>query len=253
MAPGKRSGPAGNPGRSLAAGHRQQATADRVTRRKRLSADLPQHWLHHPGYWALSDAAWRMHTHSLMWAIGRTDGFIPDAMLPTLLAGTDAGRAAAAGELADAGLWAAVPGGWQVCGWEDSQSTVAQIEANRERERDKKRRKRASVPGGTPGGTAPGDDPGGVRHGKGNDKNALRGTENFDPQPQAGPQPDAALRLVANGTPAAPRCELCDAAVSVLRSAQCQPGAVVCVRCETEPARPADERWQSTGTTGRPW
>jgi len=138
-------------------------------RSKRLSADLPQNWLHDPLYWGLSDAAWRLLTHALMWSIGRTDGHIPAGMLPVLSPGdnpgdspgTSPGPAAAAAELCAAGIWRAAPGGWRVTDWAATQSTCEQIENNRRRERGKKQRQRARVPGGTD----PGDSTGGVRHG----------------------------------------------------------------------------------------
>jgi hypothetical protein len=124
--------------------------------RKRLSANLPQHWLHDPDYWCMSDAEWRLHTHGLMWAIGRTDGYIPAGMLAMLLPGSDADRDKALAGLPDAGRWLARPDGWQIAGWESSQSTVEEIHNNRRREREKKARQRA-VPRGTPGGESPED------------------------------------------------------------------------------------------------
>ena len=142
-----------------------QSSAPR--RRKRLSADLPQHWLHDPAYWNLSDAAWRLHTHALMWAIGRTDGQIPLSMLTMLLPGTDADRARAAQELVDAGRWADTETGWALPDWDEHQSTVEVIDNNRRRERDKKRRQRSTddVPQVVPPGTPPGESTGGVRNG----------------------------------------------------------------------------------------
>jgi hypothetical protein len=135
-------------------------------RRKRLSADLPQHWLHAPEWFCLSDRAWRLHTHALMWAIGRTDGFIPEDMLGILIRGTWEDLQGVLKELATAGHWEMVPGGWQVTRWELSQSTVEEIENNRRRERNKKRRQRASQPPRVPGGTPSWDSRQGVRHGK---------------------------------------------------------------------------------------
>jgi hypothetical protein len=129
-------------------------------RRKRLSADLPQHWLHDPMYWSLTDRAWRLHTHAHMWAIGRTDGFIPDSMLSMLLAGSDSDRELALKELVSAGLWLPVTGGWQIPRWHDTQASVEEIENHRKRWREKKQRQRANVPGGT----TQGDSPGGVRN-----------------------------------------------------------------------------------------
>ena len=136
-------------------------------RRKRLSADLPQHWLHDPVYWSLSDRAWRLHTHAHMWAIGRTDGFISEDMLTMLLPGTDAERELALKELLGSGLWARKTGGWQIPRWRDTQSTVKEIENNRRREREKKQRQRANVPPGTPRRDSPREVPPGSteRHG----------------------------------------------------------------------------------------
>lgn len=133
-------------------------------RRKRLSADLPQHWLHDPTYWNLSDSAWRLHTHALMWAIGRTNGEIPQSMLTMLLPGSDADRTRAAQELVDAGQWADTEIGWVLPDWDEHQSTIETITNNRLYERDKKRRQR-SVPYGTPLGTDAGTPPGEARTG----------------------------------------------------------------------------------------
>jgi hypothetical protein len=140
-------GPAGS-----ASGRR--VVTDAQGRRKRLSADLPQHWLHDPRYFGLSDRAWRLHTHALMWAIGRTDGFIPRDILRVLMPqGRDLARRTVP-ELVRACVWAEAPalGGWQIVEWELSQSTVGEIEKRRLREREKKQRQRANVPGGTPPG-----------------------------------------------------------------------------------------------------
>jgi hypothetical protein len=102
-----------------------------------------------------------MHTHALMWAIGRTDGEIPFSMLTMLLPGSDADRDRAVRELLAAGHWTDTPTGWRLPGWTDTQSTVAQVENNRRRERNKKRRQRANVPPGKP----PGESTEGVRNG----------------------------------------------------------------------------------------
>lgn len=114
-------------------------------RRKRLSADLPQHWLHDPAWWSLPDAAWRLHTHGLMWAIGRTDGHIPHTMLTMLLPGSDADRDLAVKALLDAGHWRAVPDGWQITDWDESQSTVEQITARRTNARERQARHRSQA------------------------------------------------------------------------------------------------------------
>jgi hypothetical protein len=117
-------------------------TENAERRRKRLSADLPQHWLREPPYWSLSNRAWRLHTHALMWAIGRTNGMIPEHMITTLLRCSDAQRLDAAAELVDAGLWKHTTDGWRVVDWNDSQSTVEQIDHNREQLRERVARHR---------------------------------------------------------------------------------------------------------------
>jgi hypothetical protein len=116
----------------------------------RISADLPQHWLHDPAYRKLSDRAWRLHTHALMWAIGQTDGHIPEDSLDLFLGNTWAWeeQRAAAKELVDAGKWKRVTGGWDIPGWQTSQSTVAQIESARRNWRESKRRQRKSAQAG---------------------------------------------------------------------------------------------------------
>jgi hypothetical protein len=126
-------------------------------RRKRLSADLPQHWLLDPTYRRLPDEAWRLLTHSLMWAIGQTDGFIPEDMLPALMDGSPEERQRAVRRLSRAGIWARAPGGWQFAEWEASQSTVAEIENRRSRDREKKQKQRANVPRGNPPGNPRGE------------------------------------------------------------------------------------------------
>ncbi len=168
-----------------------KGTDEKPQRRKRLSADLPQNWLHDPAWWGLSGDAWRLHTHALMWCIGRTDGEIPDFMLMILLP-DPLGVADAAAELVDAGHWERTEAGWRVLFWEDSQSTVEQIENRRKYERRKKDRRRtgestvdnrrespsdnrgespADVPAVVPRGKSPGDY-GTARNGK----DAPRGT-----------------------------------------------------------------------------
>jgi hypothetical protein len=110
---------------------------------KRLSADLPQQWLHALPYWDLSDRAWRLHTHALMWAIGRTNGTLPESIVPTLLHCTATELQAALAELTSAGLWHRTADGWLVIDWAASQSTVEQIEHNRKLNRERVRQHRA--------------------------------------------------------------------------------------------------------------
>ena len=131
-------------------------------RRKRLSADLPQAWLHDPVWWDLTDRAWRLHTHALMWCIGRTDGEIPESMLTVLL--PDPLEAAA--ELVDAGHWERTDTGWKVLSWEASQSTVEQIENRRAYERRKKDRRRGGDSTVDSPGDKDGDSPAVVPRGK---------------------------------------------------------------------------------------
>jgi hypothetical protein len=100
-------------------------------RLKRLSADLPRNWLFATRYRNLSDRAWRLHTHALMWAIGETDGLIGEDFLPLLVSGDWHEQRKPVDELVKARLWDRVTGGWQLTDWEASQSTVEQIEANR--------------------------------------------------------------------------------------------------------------------------
>jgi hypothetical protein len=114
-----------------------------MTRRKRLSADLPQHWLHDPVFWQLTDRAWRLYTHALMWAIGRTDGEIPSQMLSSLLPGSDEDRDLAVKELVSARLWECTPDGWRIPNWVEHQSTIEQINNQRAYQARKKARQRA--------------------------------------------------------------------------------------------------------------
>lgn len=190
---------------------------DAPGRRKRLSADLPQNWLHDPLYWGLSDAAWRLHTHALMWAIGRTDGHIPARMSPVLSPGTSPERDAAVAELCAAGVWHSAPGGWQVTDWPATQSTCEQIENNRRRERDKKRRQRASVPQGTP----PRESPEGVRHGTAR-KSSSKGSEVKQGAPRNGHEEHT--------------CADCGRPVSAMGAAQTRArlGRVLCSACSRD-------------------
>lgn len=107
-------------------------SAPQGRRPKQLSADLPRNWLTDPAYRGLSDRAWRVHTHALMWCIGQTDGFVAEEYLPLLAAGDWPEQRKPVDELVRAGRWVRVTGGWQVRDWEASQSTVEQVESNRE-------------------------------------------------------------------------------------------------------------------------
>lgn len=117
---------------------------------RRLCADLPRDWLLKVQFMRLSHAAWRMYTYGLMWAIGETDGDIPRDVLALLLPGTDEDRQLALKELLDAGLWVEISTGWRFPDWLKHQSSVAQIERNREKARLKKQQQRSrQVPRGT--------------------------------------------------------------------------------------------------------
>ena len=97
---------------------------------------------------ALSHRGWRLYTHGLMWSIGKTDGLISQNQLPMLLPhDSPANRLSAAAELVQRGLWQWVdePAGWLYPDWTDHQSTLAQIEHDREIERRKKANWRAST------------------------------------------------------------------------------------------------------------
>jgi len=113
----------------------------------RISADLPQHWLHSPSYRKLSDRAWRLHTHALMWAIGQTDGHIPEDALDLFIGNTWTWeqRREAVKELIGAGKWKRVTGGWDICDWEATQTSLAQIEGLRRKWRDDKARQRKAA------------------------------------------------------------------------------------------------------------
>jgi hypothetical protein len=117
------------------------------SRYKRLSADLPQHWLDEPWFLQLSDDAKLLYLCGLMWAIGRTDGKIPSYVLSRLCPDDPDRRARGAAELCQRGRWKPYTsdgGGWRYVDWTDSQSTVEQIEHNRTRKRKNKADSRAA-------------------------------------------------------------------------------------------------------------
>jgi hypothetical protein len=59
-----------------------------------------------------------------------------------LLGGLDADREQAVKELTSAGLWLLVPGGWEIPRWRETQSTIEEIEHNRENNRGRQQRYR---------------------------------------------------------------------------------------------------------------
>jgi hypothetical protein len=132
-------------------------SAQRQSRYKRLSADLPQHWLDEPWFLRLSDDAKLLYMCGLMWAIGRTDGRIPSYALPRLCPDDVDRRARAVAELVRVGKWKPYTsdgGGWRYPDWTDSQSTVEQIEHERRRKRQNQadsRAKRRPVTGDVTG------------------------------------------------------------------------------------------------------
>ena len=153
----------------------------RPHRRKRLSADLPQNWLDSRGFLRMSDDAKLLYFCGLMWAIGRTNGKIPDYALNRLCPYDLERRALPVKELCDFGRWKPYTtdgGGWRYVDWADHQSTVEQIDANRRRERVKKRRQRANVPQGRPKGIPQGST---ERNGK---STALIASRNFSRAPR---------------------------------------------------------------------
>ncbi|MCK9928783.1 hypothetical protein MXD62_16635 [Frankia sp. Mgl5] len=102
-----------------------------------VDARLPGPWLHRPEYWELSDHAWRVFTHGLMWSADNgTDGRIPPAFLTMLH------RAGVPEEVADElvgrGHWErTADGGFQVIDWSGrkGQSTDAEVQGYLARKR----------------------------------------------------------------------------------------------------------------------
>lgn len=72
-----------------------------------------------------------------------SDGFIPDAMLPTLTRKTQQARKIADG-LVDAGLWVRVDGGYLIVDWVTINSELKRLQDRKKRDRDRKRAERAA-------------------------------------------------------------------------------------------------------------
>ncbi|MEX5631913.1 hypothetical protein AB1460_04805, partial [Parafrankia sp. FMc2] len=102
-----------------------------------VDARLPGPWLHRPEYWELSDHAWRVFTHALMWSADHgTDGRIPPAFLGTLHQAGVPDEVAA--ELVGRGHWErTADGGFQVVDWSGrkGQSTDAEVQGYLARKR----------------------------------------------------------------------------------------------------------------------
>lgn len=114
-------------------------------------AHLPGRWLTDPRMDALSDRAWRTFTGSLMWSNEQgTDGEIPQRALRLLHPeGVDGPTAA---ELVAAVLWKPLDTGFQVLGWNKSQSLAIdvqwQLERNRTNQAAKRKRDREKAQAG---------------------------------------------------------------------------------------------------------
>lgn len=106
-------------------------------------ARYPETWLNDRRVVRLSDAAHRLFITALVWsASNRTDGFIETADL-SLIHGVDASKAT---ELASAGLWKPVTGGWQIVDYAKTQTTKTQLDGldhKRAQDRERKARQRA--------------------------------------------------------------------------------------------------------------
>jgi hypothetical protein len=74
----------------------------------------------------LPDEVWRTFTHALMWcASNRTDGAISRDDLPLI----PRAMASHASALVRAGLWSVTPDGWQIDGYDLTQTTRTQLES----------------------------------------------------------------------------------------------------------------------------
>lgn len=96
----------------------------------------------HPKIWPLSDAAYRLHHHGLSHcAAYATDGLVSLSYIDTL---TPAGRKARkqADELVAAGVWEAVPGGWQIHDYLEYQLSASEIAEQRRQAAERQRRLR---------------------------------------------------------------------------------------------------------------
>lgn len=133
-------------------------------RPKRISADLPQHWLDDPVMFGLSDGAWRLYTGALMWCIGRTNGQVPWQMVSRLTPGSDSDRQVAIKELIEAELVSSDECALWVENWDEHQSTVEQIQDHRRKLRERVAKYRAKKSGNGTRNALPNAD----RNGSGN-------------------------------------------------------------------------------------
>lgn len=118
-------------------------------------ARYPEAWLNDRRVVRLSDAGHRLFVTATAWsASNRTDGFLEEADV-RLIHSVDPRHHT---ELLSAGLWAEVPGGWQIVDFHKTQTTKAQLEGldhKRHQDRERKARERArrrGEPDPEPGG-----------------------------------------------------------------------------------------------------
>lgn len=107
-------------------------------------ARLRSEWLTKINFMELSDAAWRVFTGALMWAVGNgTDGEIPKRYLRWVHPSGEI-QPQAVDEITRAGLWTETPATYQFVGWDTTlgQSTAQQIEKYREDARIRQQRRR---------------------------------------------------------------------------------------------------------------
>ena len=99
-----------------------------------------------PRFMAVSRSARLLHVEALAWSNRHSaGGIIPAATLSRLT--DDPDPRAAAGELAEAGIWAMTGDGWRVVWLLDDQPTPEEIDRQRERNRVKQARHRKHVNG----------------------------------------------------------------------------------------------------------
>lgn len=97
-------------------------------------ARLPGRWLNSPTLDQLSDRAWRVHTHALMWSAEQgTDGLIPRRTLRLLH--PDGASDDDVSELVAVELWAVEGSDLRVVDWAKTQSPAEVVERQRERNR----------------------------------------------------------------------------------------------------------------------
>ncbi|MDI2098000.1 hypothetical protein [Ruicaihuangia caeni] len=124
-------------------------------------------WLNDRRVMTLTGDAFKTFVTAGTWMVeNRTDGFLTADDLEFI---PRVSRSSIA-PLVAAGLWAEVPGGWQMVDYQATQTTRSEFEALenvRRREREKKARQRAKNDGAEPAGfsPSPGDNPGDVSRG----------------------------------------------------------------------------------------